>query len=59
VNVAIIDANDLGVNVLGVSEGGDRAFVRAVFKDNPLGQSGEQTPMAIVRGVGRQLKAEG
>ncbi|MDO8598962.1 MAG: coenzyme F420-0:L-glutamate ligase [bacterium] len=65
VDIAIIDANDLGVNVLGVSEGVDRAFVRAAFKDNPLGQSDEQTPMAIVRGVSeqvsgirRQLKAE-
>ncbi len=49
VDVAIIDANDIGVNVLGVSEGVDRSFVRSVFKDNPLGQSDEQTPMAIVR----------
>lgn len=49
VQVAIIDANDLGVVVLGVSNGVDRAFVREVFRDNPLGQSTEQTPMAIVR----------
>ncbi|MBI4142575.1 HD domain-containing protein [Candidatus Uhrbacteria bacterium] len=49
VDIAIIDANDLGVNVLGVSEGVDRSFVRAAFKDNPLGQTNEQTPMAIVR----------
>jgi hypothetical protein len=49
VDVAIIDANDLGVNVLGVSEGVDAGFVRAVFRDNPLGQTTEQTPMAIVR----------
>ena len=49
IDVAIIDANDIGVNILGVSEGVDAAFVRAAFKDNPLGQSTEQTPMAIVR----------
>ncbi|MFH1099192.1 MAG: HD domain-containing protein [Candidatus Uhrbacteria bacterium] len=49
VDVAIIDANDLGVNVLGVSEGVNRRFVAAAFHDNPLGQSREQTPMAIVR----------
>ncbi|MBI4450255.1 HD domain-containing protein [Candidatus Uhrbacteria bacterium] len=49
VDVAIIDANDIGVNVLGVSEGVDRSFVRAAFRDNPLGQSNEQTPLAIVR----------
>jgi hypothetical protein len=57
VDIAIIDANDLGVNLLGVSEGVDRAFVRAAFKDNPLGQSDEQTPMAIVRAVSRQPQA--
>lgn len=51
VDVAIIDANDLGVNVLGASEGVDRAFVREAFCDNPLGQTREQTPMAIVRKV--------
>lgn len=51
VGIAIIDANDLGVEVLGVSEGVDRARIRAVFRDNPLGQSSEQTPLAIVRNV--------
>lgn len=49
VDTAIVDANDLGVNVLGVSEGVDRAFVRSALTDNPLGQSDEQTPLAIVR----------
>ena len=50
VEVAIIDANDLGVEVLGLSsETLDRVWIQKVFKDNPLGQSKEQTPMAIVR----------
>ncbi|MFH1430697.1 MAG: F420-0--gamma-glutamyl ligase, partial [Candidatus Uhrbacteria bacterium] len=49
VGVAIIDANDLGVEVLGVSEGVYRKGIRELFRDNPLGQSSEQTPMAIVR----------
>lgn len=50
VEVAIIDANDLGVAVLGRSSDTiDIAWVKKVFKDNPLGQSREQTPMAIVR----------
>lgn len=48
-DVAILDANDLGVNVLGSSDGVDPAFVRAAFRDNPLGQTDERTPMAIVR----------
>lgn len=50
VEVAIIDANDLGVEVLGLSsEILDAAWIQKIFKDNPLGQSKEQTPMAIVR----------
>ena len=50
VPVVIIDANDLGVDVLGKSsESLSDAFCRAVFADNPLGQGSESTPMAIVR----------
>ncbi|MBI3305091.1 F420-0--gamma-glutamyl ligase [Candidatus Parcubacteria bacterium] len=47
--VVIIDANDLGVAVLGKSGGITDQFAKAVFRDNPLGQSDEQTPIAIVR----------
>lgn len=49
VGVAIIDANDYGQNTLGVSRGVDPKFVEKVFRDNPLGQADEQTPLAIVR----------
>jgi hypothetical protein len=49
--VAVIDANDAGVNVLGASPGADRQLVRRLFADNPLGQSREQTPIAVVRRV--------
>ncbi|KKU06938.1 MAG: hypothetical protein UX10_C0018G0009 [Candidatus Magasanikbacteria bacterium GW2011_GWA2_45_39] len=50
VSVAIIDANDLGVAVLGRSDDLlNVSWIQNVFKDNPLGQSKEQTPMAIVR----------
>ena len=49
--VAVIDANDAGVNVLGASPGVDRQLVRRLFADNPLGQAGEQTPIAVVRRV--------
>ncbi len=46
----IIDANDLGVAVLGKSDTGiSDDFAKGVFRDNPLGQSSEQTPLAIVR----------
>lgn len=48
--VVIIDANDLNVEVLGRSSRTISAgFCRQVFGDNPLGQSAQQTPIAIVR----------
>lgn len=50
-DVIIIDANDLGVNVLGNSSALPAETLAAIFKDNPLGQTNEQTPMAIVRRV--------
>jgi len=49
--VAIIDANDAGCAVLGASPGVDRRWVERLFADNPLGQSREQTPIAVVRRV--------
>ena len=46
----IIDANDLGVDVLGVSSSKiSKKWAEKVFADNPLGQSDQQTPMALVR----------
>jgi F420-0:gamma-glutamyl ligase-like protein len=51
--VVIIDANDLGVNVLGLSSKMIReTWAEAVFGDNPLGQSDERTPICIVRRAG-------
>ncbi|MEK7159425.1 MAG: coenzyme F420-0:L-glutamate ligase [Patescibacteria group bacterium] len=48
--VVIIDANDLGVAVLGKStENISDEFCKNIFKDNPLGQTNEQTPLCIVR----------
>jgi len=52
VSVAILDANDRGVEVLGASAGVDIELVRWLFADNPLGQGHEQTPLAIVRELG-------
>lgn len=49
-DVVIIDANDLGVAVLGKSDQHiTDVFCKDVFRDNPLGQSAEQTPLCIVR----------
>lgn len=48
--VVIIDANDLGVSVLGKSSKNiPDDFCKKVFRDNPLGQSSQQTPIAIIR----------
>ncbi|MBQ8029218.1 MAG: F420-0--gamma-glutamyl ligase [Clostridia bacterium] len=50
--VVVIDANDIGVEVLGrSSEEISIDFCKQVFKDNPLGQSDQSTPIAIVRKV--------
>jgi asparagine synthase (glutamine-hydrolysing) len=51
VGVAIIDANDIGVNVLGTSSGVDAAVVESLLRDNPLGQGAQQTPVALLRPV--------
>lgn len=64
VPVVIIDANDLGVEVLGRSDKKELTvpWCRAVFKDNPLDQARQQTPLCIVRPVtgeeGKRLTEE-
>lgn len=48
--VAIVDINDLGGNILGTSkETMDRKTLVGILRDNPLGQCSEQTPMGIIR----------
>lgn len=50
--VIVLDANDLNVDILGKSSKDlDVKLLKALFKDNPLGQSSQQTPVAIVRKV--------
>lgn len=44
----VIDANDLGRNVLGTDVPGPVARFEAMFADNPLGQGTETTPLAVV-----------
>ena len=51
IQVAIVDANDFGVNVLGASKDVDKKLVEKIIKDNPLGQSDEQTPIGIIREI--------
>jgi len=50
--VAIVDINDLGGNILGTSEESmDRQKLLGILKDNPLGQCSEQTPIGIIRNI--------
>ncbi|MEO6997809.1 MAG: asparagine synthase-related protein, partial [Terracoccus sp.] len=44
----VIDANDLGRNVLGTDAPGPAARFEQMFADNPLGQGTETTPLAVV-----------
>lgn len=46
--VVIMDANDLGRNVLGLNAAKPAAHYEEQFRDNPLGQGSQQTPIAIV-----------
>ena len=49
-DVVIIDANDIGANVLGKCRADmPDEFPIQAFKDNPLDQCSQQTPIAIVR----------
>ena len=48
----IVDINDLDGSILGISdESLDRELYARVLKDNPLGQSAQQTPMGIIRKI--------
>lgn len=50
--VAIVDVNDLGGKVLGVSsEDLDKGLIVSALRDNPLGQGDERTPAGILRRV--------
>lgn len=49
-SVAIVDINDLGAEILGAFPNTlDRSLLARALKDNPLGQSHEQTPVGILR----------
>lgn len=51
-DVAVVDINDIGGNILGstLSRDGERRLV-AILGDNPLGQGHQSTPLGIVRPV--------
>ena len=48
--VAIVDVNDLGAEVMAIWPGDmDMGQLAALLRDNPLGQSSQQTPAGILR----------
>jgi len=48
--VAVVDINDLGGNILGstLDKAGEKQLV-SILKDNPLGQGHQSTPLGVVR----------
>src|SRR3989344_2311412 len=48
VGVVIIDANDLGRDVLANTTDFKNKTIEEIFRDNPMGQGREQTPITIV-----------
>lgn len=53
VHCMVVDANDLDVEILGHSAGiaHARPMLKALIRDNPAGQGGEQTPLILIRQV--------
>ena len=50
--VCVVDVNDIAGKVLGTSHKEmDRELLSQILKDNPLGQSEQQTPLGIIRSV--------
>lgn len=47
--VAVVDVNDVGAEILGATPGLDHEALLACVKDNPLGQGHDQTPVGIAR----------
>ncbi len=47
--VAIIDSNDKATRVLAASVGVNRKLISAAFRDNPIGQARQRTPLCILR----------
>jgi hypothetical protein len=58
--VAVVDANDIGLNVIGISSPDLRNFpFKQVLKDNPAGQTTESTPFGIIRAVPARAAVRG
>jgi asparagine synthase (glutamine-hydrolysing) len=55
----IIDANDLGRDILGHDTGLPPQTLAGAFADNPLGQERQQTPFAVVFNGGAETRTTG
>lgn len=49
IQFCIVDANDIGVNLVGSYKKEFSTFMKTMFSDNPLGQGSESTPFLIIR----------
>lgn len=55
--VLIVDANDLGCEILGMSDRlMDVGFYKELLKQNPLGQEAQCTPIGILRPITKKIK---
>ncbi len=54
IKVAVVDVNDVGSEVLEASAGVDRAAVKRLLDDNPMGQGAGATPLVVLRADSRQ-----
>ncbi|HJG52653.1 MAG TPA: hypothetical protein K8U89_11425, partial [Brachybacterium faecium] len=52
VGTVVMDANDIGRNVLGSDVATPHPHLEATFADNPLGQGRQRTPLAILVDLG-------
>ncbi|MCY0877838.1 MAG: coenzyme F420-0:L-glutamate ligase [Firmicutes bacterium] len=52
--VAVVDVNDVGSEVLAASDGADRELIRELLRDNPMGQGAQGTPVAVVRPLSKR-----
>ena len=57
VGTVVMDANDIGRNVLGSDVSVPHPVLEATFADNPLGQGRQRTPMAILIDLGPASRA--
>ena len=51
IEVIVVDANDIGVNILGAKDKKQEALGVALCQGNPMGQGSEGTPALICRRV--------